>query len=670
MKNQIKHCLFSKQRINRYFMVAFFMMAFCLGRSQEPGIARLDSIYRSCMQAPDHDCLDQINSACNALYGNHRDTVIFYTYEQIRLARLIGDRNIEARGYNMLGICTELNGQLDSAITLYQAALRIGEGIDDKKLIIDAANNLGIVYSSKGLFESSIEYTLKGLDMAEQTDDARRQAMLLNNLGLRYSQLRDEEEAIRYFKRAVGINSSNGLESRLTPNYNNLGVAYSALEQQDSALVYWEKGLLSARRHDQKYNMIIAYNGLSMTHLRKGDYAVAIAYNDSAMVKSQQIGDRYGVEEAKMTRGAIYKEQGRFSEAIPLLEQALEYFEGIRYINVAQDIRAALADCYAGVNRYLDAFRSMRTYAYQKDTIYSDQRDKAFEQIALFREQKQEQEKALLNTELELRNRDVKLQKSIRNASIAIGLLMLILAIAFARSFMVERKVKNALRDKNRIIEEEKARSDELLLNILPASVADELKQKGVSEARDFDQVTVLFTDFVEFAKTTHAFTAKGLVDELNVCFRAFDAIMEKYGVEKIKTIGDAYMAAGGLHTPRTSEPGDVVRAGLEMQAFMDRRKKEREAEGLPAFEMRLGIHTGPVVAGIVGVKKFQYDIWGDTVNTASRMESYGGIGKVNISDSTYAVIRDLDEFSFEPRGSIEVKGIGEVEMWYVKKAN
>ncbi|MCT4622499.1 MAG: adenylate/guanylate cyclase domain-containing protein, partial [Schleiferiaceae bacterium] len=143
--------------------------------------------------------------------------------------------------------------------------------------------------------------------------------------------------------------------------------------------------------------------------------------------------------------------------------------------------------------------------------------------------------------------------------------------------------------------------------------------------------------------------------------------IMQKYGIEKIKTIGDAYMAAGGLHVPRTSQPVDVVKAGLEMQQFMLSRIAEKEKANEPFFEMRVGIHTGPVVAGIVGVKKFQYDIWGDTVNTASRMESHGLVGKVNLSSTTYELIKDQSSFSFEKRETIEVKGKGEMEMWFVK---
>jgi class 3 adenylate cyclase len=208
------------------------------------------------------------------------------------------------------------------------------------------------------------------------------------------------------------------------------------------------------------------------------------------------------------------------------------------------------------------------------------------------------------------------------------------------------------------------------LLNILPSEIALELKEKGSAEARKFDKVSILFTDFKEFTQTSEKLSATELVSKINYCFKGFDEIMEKYGIEKIKTIGDAYMAAGGLPVLTEESVKNTVMAGLEMQDFISKRKQELESDGEIAFEMRVGIHTGPVVAGIVGVKKFQYDLWGDTVNTASRMETNGKVAMVNISGDTYEIIKNDPLFAFESRGKIEVKGKGEIDMYFVSLIN
>lgn len=213
-------------------------------------------------------------------------------------------------------------------------------------------------------------------------------------------------------------------------------------------------------------------------------------------------------------------------------------------------------------------------------------------------------------------------------------------------------------------------RSDNLLLNILPAEIAEELKEKGSSDAKEFDMVTILFTDFKGFTQASEKLTAKELVEEIDTCFKYFDSVCGKYNVEKIKTIGDAYMAAGGLPVPYEGSVKNTILAALEMSEFIKERKIQKENEGKIPFEMRLGIHTGPVVAGIVGIKKFAYDIWGDTVNTASRMESSGEPGHVNISQNTYEIMKDDSEFKFTSRGKIIAKGKGELEMFFVEKVN
>ncbi|MGV3636340.1 MAG: adenylate/guanylate cyclase domain-containing protein [Flavobacteriales bacterium] len=214
----------------------------------------------------------------------------------------------------------------------------------------------------------------------------------------------------------------------------------------------------------------------------------------------------------------------------------------------------------------------------------------------------------------------------------------------------------------------EKKRSDELLRNILPAEVAEELMAKGETEAKLIEHVSVLFTDFKGFTAMSEQVTPRQLVLDLHECFSAFDRICERHHLEKIKTIGDAYMAAGGLPTPNTTHASDVVKAALEMRDFIAEGKSRKVAAGQPFFEIRIGIHTGPVVAGIVGVKKFQYDIWGDTVNIASRMESAGEVGRVNVSESTARLMRGRTGLRCIPRGPVEVKGKGPMDMWFVER--
>jgi class 3 adenylate cyclase len=213
-------------------------------------------------------------------------------------------------------------------------------------------------------------------------------------------------------------------------------------------------------------------------------------------------------------------------------------------------------------------------------------------------------------------------------------------------------------------LQSEKEKSDELLLNILPIDIARELKEKGTAQAKKFDSVTVLFTDFKGFSIIAEKMSADELVSEIDFCFKEFDRIIQKYGIEKIKTIGDAYMAVGGLPVVNQTHAADVIKAALEIRDFIEDHKEKNKEQNKPIFEIRIGVHTGNVVAGIVGLKKFAYDIWGDTVNLASRMESSSEPGKVNISGATYELVKD--HFNCTYRGKIKAKNKGEVDMYFV----
>ena len=220
---------------------------------------------------------------------------------------------------------------------------------------------------------------------------------------------------------------------------------------------------------------------------------------------------------------------------------------------------------------------------------------------------------------------------------------------------------KEEIEHQHKELKIEKKKSDDLLLNILPAEVAEELRETGRSEARFFNDVTVLFTDFVDFTKAGERMSPQELVDELHICFKTFDDIITRHGIEKIKTIGDAYLAVCGLPQPVAGHAVLAVQAAQEIMQFMAARKAQLKDK---AFDVRIGVHSGSVVAGIVGVKKFAYDIWGDTVNTAARMEQNSEAGKINISQTTYELVKD--KISCTYRGKIEAKGKGMMKMYYV----
>jgi class 3 adenylate cyclase len=234
----------------------------------------------------------------------------------------------------------------------------------------------------------------------------------------------------------------------------------------------------------------------------------------------------------------------------------------------------------------------------------------------------------------------------------------------------LEEKVRERTREiekQKEIIELAKAESDSLLLNILPDEIAEELKRFGKSYARKHEQVTVIFADIKGFTAIAEKLTPVKLVTQLDEVFGAFDNIIAKYGMEKIKTIGDAYMCACGLPQPVPDNAIKAVSAALDMQHFVADFGQANKIQDLPTFEVRIGIHTGPLVAGVVGSKKFAYDIWGDAVNLAAQMEQHGEAGKVNISAATYELVKG--RFNCVDRGKIVTKSKGDVEMYFVESA-
>jgi len=226
---------------------------------------------------------------------------------------------------------------------------------------------------------------------------------------------------------------------------------------------------------------------------------------------------------------------------------------------------------------------------------------------------------------------------------------------------ILEQKVEERTKE----LQLEKNKSDDLLLNILPLDTANELKLNGFAKPKHYDEVTVLFTDFKNFTKISEKLSAVELVEEINFCYSNFDRIITKFGIEKIKTIGDSYMCVGGLDNNTKQNVVNTVLAAIEIRDFIETEKERRSLNDQFYFDIRIGLHTGSVIAGIVGIKKFAYDIWGNTVNIASRMESASEPGKINVSGETYELIKT--HFNCEYRGKVMAKNKGDIDMYFVE---
>jgi len=477
--------------------------------------------------------------------------------------------------------------------------------------------------------------------------------------------------------------------------YTNRAIAMANLGDISGALEGFRDVLRNARKEKVLQNEADALHNLGALFgmMNEGDpkgpfLDSSFAYERNALTATKALNDRNGVMILYSNLAAVASDRHEYSLALAYLDSASALTEELRDLGMAIKVEDQRSDCFFSLGQLDSAYHHLQLHLVLKDSLLNTEKVKA---IADVQEKYESEKKARTIKELEVDQLASRLQqaqlKRTRNIYMFTGIGVLLLAGGLWNRLRFTRRSRAA-------IQKEKDISEGLLLNILPEEVAAELKAKGYADAREFEQATILFTDFKGFTSLSEKLTAGQLVAEIDHCFKAFDGIMEKYSIEKIKTIGDAYMAAGGLPIPENGSPADVIQAALEMQEFMAQYASVRQAEGRQYFEMRAGIHTGPVIAGIVGVKKFAYDIWGDTVNIASRMESSGEAGRVNISEATYALVREVKEvreekeaakgpnpqpvtrqpatahvFTFTPRGKVQAKGKGEMEMYFVEKA-
>jgi class 3 adenylate cyclase len=526
--------------------------------------------------------------------------------------------------YKNLGNSSLYESDFTSALNYYSEAINIGTELGDDKATADLYTNTGIIHHFQGHFTVALKFHLNAFKTYERLGEPERMATSYTNIGLIYFEQKNYADALKTYEKALAIRTEKKDEEALGDLHNNIGNVYKELTEYNRALKHHAIALNIRTKLNNPQGKAYSFNNLGTIYFGMGDLKTAWEYYERSLDIWHQVEDKRGITECYVNLGELFIRNCDYVKAGQYLQNARKLALETGAKNALRDIFLHLSELGAVQKDFEKAYRYYKEYSSVDKEITSADISRQLTQLTL-------------GYEIEQKERETEIER-----------------------------VKNAELNKAYVsLDEEKQKSESLLLNILPGEVAAELKIKGFAEPRHYDCVTILFADIKNFTKISEALSAAQLISSLDVCFREFDRIVEKHGVEKIKVIGDAYMCAGGLPVANSTHAFDVIEAALEMQVFLNAFEAEQLKKNLPLFQFRMGVHSGPVVAGIVGLKKFAYDIWGDTVNMAARMESAGEAGQVNISGFTYHLVKH--HFNCTHRGKIEAKNKGLVDMYFVE---
>lgn len=598
------------------------------------------------------------------LYRNiNCDTAIIFFQKSLSSYLETKDEAAIAIAIGYIGGTYIFTSSYDKAMEYINKSLAINERIKSLLGLETDYMHLSILYGFKSNHPFELEYMLKALRISEKRGNIENEASIAVNLGFMYIQLKDYPKAMVYLDKGLELSLKLADKSKILYTYMNIVTAYQGQNKNDSALACLEKGKQIINGLADEDAVSVYYSTAANFYQSINKQAIAFGYLNKAMELNKKLGNNVNYVEnilllIKTIKNSSTKqlaEMGipqklKYSKAINYAYQVLDLIKESGELDFQRDAYKELSELYAFEHDVNKSFEYYKRFIIFKDSIMNKDNVNSVANLQIqYETEKKEQQINLLSKDKAIQDKELDKQKVVRNGFIA-GFGVMIL---FAGLFLFQRNK----------ISKEKRRSDQLLLNILPSEVAEELKTKGSANAKQFDNVTVLFTDFISFTTVSEQLTPQELVDELHSCFMGFDEIMEKYGIEKIKTIGDAYLAVCGLPQPNEKHAENVVYAAIEIKEFMENR---RQTLGEKTFGIRIGLNSGSVVAGIVGVKKFAYDIWGDTVNTAARMEQNSEAGKINISETTYELVKD--KYKCEYRGEIDAKNKGKLKMYFVSK--
>ena len=535
--------------------------------------------------------------------------------------------------------------------------IKTAQDLDSTDYLFTGYLQKGTAYRKKGELSNALESYLTASKVGNINNQNRRLGIININIADVYSLMENHSNAIKYYDKAISILRAEAISISRDENDSislataliNVGDEAFNSKNYDLALKYFEEsGQIFKKKN---YLIGTAYNlgNMGMVFAEQEKNILAEANINEAIMILDELGDYPPICEYLIYMSDIYQKKGNTLSALSYATRSLELAQQYRLKKQLGDANLKLSEIYENTGE------ERKSLTFYKDHITYRDSVKNLEEIQKLANLHRESEVAQKQTEVDLLDQRRKNQRTISIATAIATFLIALLAFGLFRRYRFTKKT-------NKIIEEERNRSDALLLNILPEETANELKETGAVKAKKYEAATVLFTDFKGFTSYSEKLSPEALVETVGFYFSKFDAIIEKHGLEKIKTIGDAYMCAGGLHDNTEDHADRMVQAAFEIADFVEETKKDKATE--LTFDVRIGINTGPVVAGVVGTKKFAYDIWGDTVNVASRMESMSEPGKVNISENTYEYVKDT--YTCEYRGEIDVKNRGKMKMYFV----
>ncbi|MGD1845714.1 MAG: adenylate/guanylate cyclase domain-containing protein [Salibacteraceae bacterium] len=587
------------------------------------------------------------------------DSVLHYNRKILKLARESGNDVARIKAHNNLGYYFHTQGQYDKALQEFDWSEKLAQESKADAMLGSILENQAIVLNNKGQQGKAIKKLKQARKIIFSSGTTADQIDYYNLMAGFYYKVEDLYQSELYNDSALAItNQLSPPESRMKAfrMRAQLANSYSDFKAEN--------------RYLQQYNSL--KDSLANAMFQQEQLTLLNAQQLERQLGSvkEQLANERQARELALQRALIAEKDKEVERQARLTAEANQ-----RDAQKAQLVAEQREELTAAL---LAQAESDRKLAFQERELLAQQRlqDSISTQLKLEKQNQQiaEQEALLAQQRAENAEKEVALETSRVQRLFGFTILMLILLLVTLGSLFYIRRANRTLKARNeeirknrQLIAAEKAKSDQLLLNILPVKIADELKSNGSAAPQHYEHVSILFADIKGFTNIAEKLPADQLVDQLDHHFRKFDEIVERHGLEKIKTIGDAYMCAGGIPEVNGTNAVDAVAAAMEMIAFMEESKTNGGiANTGHHWDLRIGVHTGPVVAGVVGKNKFAYDIWGDAVNTASRMESSGQPGKVNISENTYQLVKNRFHCGF--RGKIPAKNKGEIAMYFVER--